>query len=306
MLPAQPLPAWLERMLPFRRYRVRVRDWAMHLMEDGPHDGRPVLLLHGNPTWGFLWRRVAQEIPRIDPTCRLRLIMPDLIGLGLSDHPADMRVHTLDFHARQMGALVDELKLEDFIFVGQDWGGPIGGCVCADRPARVAGAVILNTALGPPHAGFRPTEFHRFSHFPVVSDLVFRLGLFPARGMALVQGDRHSVSGAVGRAYRWPLRDRLTNVAPLALARMVPNTLTHPSVDRLKLCEAWARGFTKPAELVWGAKDPILGRVLKRTKAMLPHARVTETQAGHFLQEEVPREIAEAIVRVARAVEAKA
>src|SRR5512140_3396 len=109
MLPAPPLPGWLDRMLPFRRYRIRVREWAMHVMEDGPSDGRPVVLLHGNPTWGFLWRRVAAEISRLDPTVRLRLIMPDLIGLGLSDHPSEFAVHTLDFHARQMGALVDAL-----------------------------------------------------------------------------------------------------------------------------------------------------------------------------------------------------
>lgn len=291
------MPAWLERMLPFRRAVLDVNGYAMHVMEQGPEDGQPVLLLHGNPTWGFLYRRIAGELR----DTKLRLVMPDLVGLGLSVHPRDTSIHTLDFHARQVGALVDRLQLERFVLVCQDWGGAIGGCVCAERPERVAGLVVLNTVLGPPRPGFRPTAFHRFARMPLVSDLVFRVGLFPARGISSAQSDRASVAGDVGRAYRWPLRNRLTNGAPLALARMVPDSLEHPSVERLRQCEAWAKSFTRPTEIVWGKRDPVLGRLLKRTRELLPHARVTETGAGHFLQEEVPKEIADAILRVAQA-----
>jgi pimeloyl-ACP methyl ester carboxylesterase len=295
MLPAPALPAWLDALLPFRRGSLEVRGYRMHVMEQGPREGLPVLLLHGNPTWGFLWRKVARALA----DAPLRLVMPDLVGLGLSEHPRDPEVHTLDFHARQVGALVDALQLERFVIVGQDWGGPIGGCVCADRPERVAGAVVLNTVLGPPKPGFRPAAFHRFARWPVASDLAFRLLNVPARGMSLAQGDRASVAGDVGHAYRWVLRDRRTNGAPLALARMVPDTLSHPSVPRLEQCEAWARSCTGPAAIVWGQRDPLLGRLLGRTRRTLPHARVWETQAGHFLQEEVPEDIAAAIRFVA-------
>jgi haloalkane dehalogenase len=79
-------------MVPFTRYRVATRDGiAMHVMEQGA--GRPVLMVHGNPSWGFLWRKVAARLPR------LRVVMPDLVGLGLSDKPRDAGFHTLENHA---------------------------------------------------------------------------------------------------------------------------------------------------------------------------------------------------------------
>src|SRR5438034_11712102 len=121
MLSAPALPDWLDRLLPFRRYRVQVREHAMHVMESGPPDAPAVLLLHGNPTWGFLWRKVALALGQ----ARLRVVMPDLNGLGLSDKPP-AQVHTLDFHASQLEHLILALKLERLVFAGQDWGGPIG------------------------------------------------------------------------------------------------------------------------------------------------------------------------------------
>ncbi len=288
------LPDWLSRQLPFRRSLLNVRGRAMHVMEQG--EGRPVLLLHGNPTWGYLWRKVALNLVR-EP---LRLVMPDLIGLGLSEKPG-AAVHTLDFHAAQIAALIEQLDLRELVLVVQDWGGAIGGCAAADLSDRVKGLVVLNTVLGPPREGFRPTPFHRFSRLPVVSTLAFRLGGFPQASLGFVQGDRHSISGDVSRAYRWVLRNRLTNVAPLALARMVPDSLHHPSISRLQQCEAWVRAFQGPRQIVWGQKDPVLGRTLKRARTLLGEPKVTLTDAGHFLQEEVPAEIAQAIREVAGA-----
>ena len=292
-LPAPQLPDWLERMVPFTRYQVRVGGHALHVMEQG--QGLPVLMLHGNPSWGFLWRKVATAIAGVP----LRLVMPDLLGLGLSDKPIDPGVHTLEHHARLIGELVDALGLDRLILVVQDWGGAIGGCAMASRSERVRGLVVLNTALGPPRPGFKPTAFHRFARMPVVSDLAFRVAGFMPRGMKLAQGDRSSITGEVARAYRWVLRDRATRIAPLALARMVPDSQEHPSIAPLRACEQFVQQFTGPAEIVWGDRDPVLGSVIKRMQVLLPKARVTRTQAGHFLQEEVPDQIAAAIRRVA-------
>jgi cis-3-alkyl-4-acyloxetan-2-one decarboxylase len=119
-IPAPPLPAWLDRMVPFERSVVDLGEHRVHVMQAG--SGRPVLMLHGNPTWGFLWRKVAAEL-RGEP---LRLVMPDLVGLGFSDKPRDLAAHTLENHGRWMAALVERLDLRDLVFVGQDWGGPIG------------------------------------------------------------------------------------------------------------------------------------------------------------------------------------
>jgi haloalkane dehalogenase len=118
--------------------------------------------------------------------------------------------------------------------------------------------------------------------------------------MHLVQGDRSSVRGDVARAYRWPLRRIADRIAPLALARMVPATHSHPTIAELQKCQALVEAFRGPSAIVWGERDPVLGRVRRHIERVLPDARVTITQAGHFLQEEVPREIATAVRDVAQ------
>jgi cis-3-alkyl-4-acyloxetan-2-one decarboxylase len=294
---APPLPDWLDRQLPFRRSLVDVGDGLrMHVMEQGA--GRPVVMLHGNPSWGYLWRKVARAL--VDEP--LRIVMPDLVGLGLSDKPRDPSQHTLPNHARWLTALLDALGIDEFVFVGQDWGGPIGTRALADAPSRALGLVLANTMVGPPRPGFRPTRFHRFSRMPVVSDVAFRLLGFPQNAMHLTQGNRRSISGEVARAYRWPLRRVRDRVAPLALARLVPDSQSHPTVVELERCRQLVDGFRGPMALVWGDRDPVLGSVGRFLERHLPHAAMTHTQAGHFLQEEVPDEIAAAVRDVTRRI----
>jgi haloalkane dehalogenase len=290
-----PLPDWIARQLPegARRRLVEVGGYRMHVMEWGA--GRPVLLLHGNPTWGFLYRKVVAAL-RGEP---LRLVVPDLVGLGFSDKPTRVSEHQLDRHARWLGALIDDLGLRDLVFVGQDWGGPIGLRALAERPGLARGLVILNTAVGPPRPGFRPTLFHRLARVPLVSDLLFRGLAFPQAVLHRVQGDPRSISGDVARAYRFPLAGLRNNLAPLALARMTPSSLRHPSVEPLRRCQAFVESFTGRSAIVWGDRDPILGRLRSRVQKLMPNARVTATAAGHFLQEEVPAEIADAVRFVA-------
>lgn len=271
------------------RYRADLGRHRMHVMELG--QGRPVLMLHGNPTWGFLYRKVAENLAG-EP---VRLIMPDLIGLGLSDKPSELDAHQLDAHSGWIGALIDGLELDDIIFVGQDWGGPIGLHALLSRADRLAGMVLLNTVVGPPRAGFRPTAFHRFSRVPVASDLAFRIAGFPQNVMAAVQGDPRSVLGAVRRAYTYPLRRIRDRAAPLALARMVPDSHQHRSIPALEACQSFVESYAGPVAVVWGERDPVLGRVLGWIEKLLPRAEVTRTRAGHFLQEEVPADIAAAI-----------
>ncbi len=275
------------------RYAARVGEHRMHVMELG--EGRPVLMMHGNPTWGFLYRKVARALLGE----RLRLIIPDLIGLGWSDKPRSLDAHTIAAHSSWLGGLIDGLELDDMILVAQDWGGPIGLHAASTRAERIAGLVLLNTVIGPPKPGFKPTLFHRLSQMPGVSDALFRLGGFPQNLLAIAQGDRRSIAGKVARAYRYPLRRLRDRAAPLALARMVPSSLEHPSIASLEQCREFVAGFQGPAAIVWGDRDPILGRLRRRTEAALPQATVTATSAGHFLQEEVPDEIATAIRTVA-------
>lgn len=259
-----------------------------------------VWLQHGNPTWSFLWRKV---IAALDPT-RFRCIAPDMLGLGLSSKLPSVEDHSLERHIAAMTTLLEGLELRDIIFVGQDWGGPIVAGLGANAPERVAGMVLANTSvLVPPRP--RGTAFHRFAHMPVISDLVFRGLGFPQIGLGVAQGDRRSISGEVARAYMWPLRHMADRAAPLALARMVPNGPDHPSLPALRRGEAWARGFQGPTALVWGRNDPILGHVVIHHLRAFPKASITHTMAGHFLQEEVPEQLARAVEHIADQLDAR-
>ena len=271
------------------RYTLDLGGRQFHVMECG--HGTPVLMLHGNPTWSFLYRRVMQRLLGRP----IKVIAPDLLGLGFSERiPA--RDHQLALHGRAIGNLMDALNLDGFVFVGQDWGGPIGLSALADRHERLAGLVILNTVVGPPKPGFQPTAFHRFARFPIISELAFRGLGFPQLGLHLAQGDKTSIRGQVARAYRLPLRGFPS--APLALARMVPDSFDHPSISELQRCEEVIHTFTGPSAIVWGNRDPVLGGVRTHIERLMPNADVTQTDAGHFLQEEVPDEIAAAICKV--------
>jgi haloalkane dehalogenase len=130
---------------------------------------------------------------------------------------------------------------------------------------------------------------------PVVSDVLFRGLGFPLKSLHKVQGDPRSISGEVARAYRFPLRGLERNVAPLALARMVPDTPSHPSMEALDRCQEFFEAFAGPVAAVWGERDPVLGRVISWVEKLKPGARITRTPAGHFLQEEAPEAVADAV-----------
>jgi haloalkane dehalogenase len=287
-----PLPAWLEDELPFHRRVFEDSGHFIHFIDHGA--GRPVLLLHGNPTWCYLWRKVIRVLAREN----VRVIAPDLVGLGLSNKPGELAVHTLDFHASRISALIRALDLDDLTIAGQDWGGPIISVAAARNADIVTGAVFANTGIRVPRKPPRVTAFHRLSHRPLVSDLIFRVFNYPVKKMHLVQGDRSSIGRAERRAYLYPFRSFRDRAAPLALARLVPLSLDSPTLQTLQEADDWARAFSGPVRLVWGMRDPILGRTIHPMKKLFPDAEVTETDAGHFLQEEVPEILAEALLGV--------
>lgn len=285
------LPHWLAAQLPFERYLVDVGDGRqIHVMEQG--EGRPVVMFHGNPTWGYLYRKVARELAGES----FRLIMPDLMDLGLSDR-IDLPDFTLQNHIGWMSGMLEMLEVEDAIVVVQDWGGPIGLGAMARHPGAMSGLVVMNTSIGPPKPGFKPTTFHRAFGNRFVGALSTRLGILE-KNMARAQGDRRSISGVVRDSYLYPLRER-GNQAVVRFVRMVPDTMDHPSIPSLQDVGEFVAGYPGPAAIVWGVNDPVLGKLIRRVSRTIPQATVTATAAGHFLQEEVPRDIAAAIRSVA-------
>ncbi|HEX3129750.1 MAG TPA: alpha/beta fold hydrolase [Thermoanaerobaculia bacterium] len=293
LAPAPALPDFIARELPFRRGLYTLRSGErLHLIDHGDPAARPVLMLHGNPTWSFLWRKVISRLPE------LRCVAPDLLGLGLSDR-IGFEEHSIERHGAAIAELIEGLDLRGVILVGQDWGGAFGTDAARRVPDRIAGCVFANTVVTVPSHP-RASWFHTFARMPLVSDLVFRGLGFPQNVLWKAQGDRRSIRGDVARAYRWPLRTWKDRGTPLALARLVPHRPDHPSLPALHLGSEWAKSFSGPMALVWGTRDPILGRALRRHERDFPQAPVTRTGAGHFLQEEVPDELAAAIKDVAR------
>lgn len=286
------LPDWIEKMLPAgtRHDEFASSLGRLHFLRRG--DGRQVVLVHGNPTWSFLWRKVMNELP----PDQYEALAPDLMNLGLSD---DLKTgdFNLESHVRYMSEYFRSQLKPGAILVVQDWGGPIGLLAASRVPELFAGFVILNTGIAAPRFPLRLSWFHRLSNLPVLSDFVFGVLGFPLRSLHTVQADKSSIRGAVAKAYRFPIGLSRRRSA-LLYARMVPSSENHPSLPFFHDLERFC-GTLKNVEVVWGTQDPILGTRVKSVRKVLSQARMTEVPAGHFLQEEAASEIAQAISRIA-------
>jgi pimeloyl-ACP methyl ester carboxylesterase len=294
VMPPPALPGWLEQEMPFRRAYVRTRAGRLHVVDQG--EGPAVLLCHGNPTWSYLWRNVIPLVAEAG----FRVIAPDLFGFGLSDKPPDPSDHQLRAHGQAIADVLHALELDRVIVVGQDWGGPIAVAATRLSDATATGFVFGNTAVVAPARPFRSKPFHKLSHVPGLSDAVFVGAGFPLGALSRVQGDRKSIGKQEQRAYWLPFKRFRDRAGPLGLARMVPNAESHPSTAECDDNERWLLRHDVPTTLLWGRRDPILGGSLGRHRRLFPNARVIETTAGHFSQEEVPERWADAIVEVGR------
>ena len=298
---AFPLPDYAARHVTddYKSYLVEVEPGIkLHVLEVG--QGYPLFLQHGNPTSGFLYRRVAEELP-LD---RVRVIMPTLVGLGFSSKvPASD--HTLDNHVRWLNAVLTQLKLTEVIYAGQDWGGPTGMGALAESPELLKGAVLMNTGFNAPTGPMQLSQAHATVATPVVGELMVEVFLSIFESLPRMQGDPDSMPADVIELYARPVQESGNSKAPLAMMRMVTDGLDHPSVPAMRKIEQYVKGLDIPAEIVWGMNDPILAKGLPGMRENFPSAPVTETEAGHFLQEEVPVEIAAALMRVLEQVQAE-
>jgi haloalkane dehalogenase len=257
----------------------------MHYVDEG--GGDPVLLLHGEPTWSFLWRRI---IPPLVAAGR-RAVAPDLIGFGRSDKPTEIGWYSYDRHVASIAQLVQELDLTGLTLVVHDWGGPIGLRVAVEHEARVERLVILDTGVG---AGSAPSEtWLRFRE--VVRELGGDLDI----GRLVAAGTAQGLTDEVRAAYDAPFPSPESKAGALAFPELVPTDLEHPNAAPLNRVRDALRGWRKPALVVWGADDAVLPpRVAERFVELIPGSRgpVLLEGASHFLQEDRPDELADAIL----------
>ena len=292
---AFPLPDYAAAVISdgYKSYFIEVEPGIkIHVLEVG--QGYPIYVQHGNPTTGLLYRKVAALLP-LD---RVRVIMPTMVGLGYSTKIAASE-HTLDNHMRWMNRVLTTLELTEAVYAGQDWGGPVGMGALSLSPGVLKGAVVMNTGFRAPRAPMDISRAHALVKTPLVGELVVEAlsSVFLTR-LAQVQGDPATMPPRVMDLYRRPLEDSGNAKATLALMRMVADGPDHASSPALRHIERYVEGLDIPVELVWGMNDPILGRGLPFMREMFPTAPVRETEAGHFLQEEVPEIIAAALMRI--------
>ena len=291
---AFPLPIYASNMVDsnYKSYFIEVEQGLkVHVIEAG--EGFPVFLMHGNPTSGFLYRKVVEKLP----LNKVRVIMPTSLGLGFSSKiPASE--HTAENHIYWINKVLKELELKELVYAGQDWGGPIGMGALSLSPGLLKGAVILNTGFNAPKVNADLSPAHALVKTPVIGELLLEVIFSIFERLKSVQGNPDSWTSEVAELYGRPVYESGNSKAPLAMMRMVPDGPNHQSAPSMRRIEEYVNTLEIPAEIVWGENDPILGRALPIMQQNFPNARLTKTTAGHFLQEEVPNEIAEALIRV--------
>ena len=291
---AFPLPIYASNMVDsnYKSYFIEVEQGLkVHVIEAG--EGFPVFLMHGNPTSGVLYRKVVEKLP----LNKVRVIMPTSLGLGFSSKiPASE--HTAENHIYWINKVLKELELKELVYAGQDWGGPIGMGALSLSPELLKGAVLLNTGFNAPKVNADLSPAHALVKTPVIGELLLEVVFSIFERLKSVQGNPDSWTSEVAELYGRPVYESGNSKAPLAMMRMVPDGPNHQSAPSMRRIEEYVNTLEIPAEIVWGENDPILGRALPIMQQNFPNARLTKTTAGHFLQEEVPNEIAEALIRV--------
>jgi cis-3-alkyl-4-acyloxetan-2-one decarboxylase len=260
-------------------------EGRMHYVDDGPRHGRPVVLVHGNPTWGFLYRNFIGPLTQAGH----RAIVPDHLGFGRSDKPTDPELYRIPRHVARLDALLESLNLRDAVVVVQDWGGPIGLSWAVAHPERVSGLFILDTFAGPRQN--IPVPLRLFRTPGVGEALVKGLDMF-VRGFLFRAGVVHHerLTEDVRRAYLAPHPTWSSRTGELVFPREIPSSDTGPIAGLLaRLNREIEQEFrSKPARIMWAMRDPAFTpAVLEQWRKTLPDAPVTKLDdASHYLQED--------------------
>ena len=259
----------------------------MHYVDSG--QGNPILLLHGEPTWSYLYRRMIPPLAQ-----RFRVIAPDYLGFGRSDKPLRIEDYSYDLHAASIRSLVERLDLERITVVVQDWGGPIGLRVATELKDRFVGLVVLNTGLFSTSRNWPTPGFMEWRNFAE------RVGLDMQVGRIIQASTATELDDETMRAYEapWPVRESRAGVAAFPL--LVPLSADDPNAAAMLRVMAELRGWNVPALVCWSDGDPVFppaaGRAMVR---LLPGAKgeVHEIAgASHMLQEDRGEEIARRIL----------
>ena len=274
---------------PYQPHWFDSADGRMHYVDEGPRDGRPIVMVHGNPTWGYLYRRFIEAVTQAG----YRAIVLDHLGFGRSEKPDEPRLYRIPNHCDRCEALLESLDLQDATIIVQDWGGPIGLTWAARHPGQVRSLVVLNTfAHRPPGKVPLPLPLKLF-RTPMIGEVMVKglhafVKLFLFKD-GLVYPNRLGVKEK--QAYLAPHPNWSSRTAILVFPREIPAGPSGRVSDFIagvhdQLVAAFVH---KPIFIAWPMQDPAFGPEILNDLWLkdFPNAEVMRIEdAGHYIQED--------------------
>ena len=272
---------------PFTDHWFEQAGIALHYVDQG--QGLPVVMLHGNPTWSYLYRNIIMGL-----TGKCRTIVPDYPGFGFSQHPPDYG-YTPPEHAQWVKALIEHLGVDSYVLVVQDWGGPIGFSIAVDHPEKVAGIVLCNSWCWPPMLNAR--IFSYIMGGPLGKYLHLRHNFFARVMIPAGIYHREFKTETLLKAYTDPFPTPASRMGTYVFPRQI-----RKAHKWLKAIENKLHVLSKtPVEMVWAMKDPAFGKesYIKKWRTYFPNAPVDRVAlASHYVQEDSPERIVAAVERL--------
>jgi haloalkane dehalogenase len=288
---------------PFRANYMQIGEVRVHYLDEGPRDGEPILLIHGEPTWSYLFRKM---IP-VFTAAGYRVVVPDLVGFGKSDKYIEEDAYSYAMQVEFMQTLVSNLDLSNVTFFGQDWGGLVGLRVVAAQPERFSRVVVSNTGM-PAASGLQGwigyplfklavwwegamtmEELQENLTFPRWVAYNYHVDDLPIAELMSFMGADESVQ----RAYEAPFPDRQYKAATQIMPYLVPSQLRENEVAWREVYEKW----DKPFLVAFTDSDPVSAGGEQVFLRRVPTAQnVTIRGAGHFVQEDAGVELATLMV----------
>ena len=275
----------------FAPHYVEMESFQMHYVDVG--EGEPLVLLHGDPTWGYLYRRFLPSL-----STRARCLVPDQMGMGKSGVPSVPYPYRLRHHVDNLETFILRLDLRDITLAVHDWGGPVGLGVAIRRPSRIKRLILMNTWAFAAWPGGPLPRLIELIRSPRGEAFIMGKNGYVKPALTGTTARTENLTEAVLDAYLAPFPTPESRRALLCWSRDIPVTESDASYAEMQHIENRLAQFRHlPVLLVWGMQDPVLPpAVLRRWQQLYPHATTHELdEASHFLQEDAPERIVQAI-----------
>src|SRR5712692_10552208 len=273
-----------EGTFPFAPHYHPVNGFEMHYVDEG--SGEPLVMLHGDPTWGYLYRAFIPPLAK-----RRRCIVPDHMGMGKSGASYNLYPYRLRHHIANLESLLLHLDVHQITLVLHDWGGPVGLGFAIRHPERIKRLVLMNTWAFAPWPGGPIPRLIELIRSARGEKFVLEKNGYLEPALMGTTAHPEKLTPTVLEAYHAPFPTPESRRALLCWSRDIPVNETNPSYDEMKRIEAGLVSFMHtPTLLLWGMKDPVLGvEVLRRWQQVFPYATTHElADASHFVQEDAP------------------